>query len=270
MHRLYPLLSLGLGLVFLAPASGHEDSIVRMAELDALIALTPDEAVLRIRRAVIHLEHAAWVEAEADLTAARALDSNHAELPLALAQLYLGSGRPREARAQLDRALKAKPDDAERRVLRARASAQLGDIEAARRDYDDAFQRIASPPPELYLERAALPLPPPERLRGLDEALAQLGPVVSLVERAIALELERGRVDEALARIDRHLATLEAKAPWLRRRGDLLASAGRVAEARRTYTDALAELRRLPPWLQASPEAARLAAELTPLALPSS
>lgn len=257
-------------MALLPPLRAHEESVARMAELDALIALAPDEAILRIRRADIHLEHAAWSQAESDLQAALAVDPGHAELPLALAKLYLGSARPGAARDQLDRALAAQPEDAERRVLRARAFAQLGEIEAARRDYDDALQRIASPPPELFLERAALPLPPEERLRGLDDALARLGPVVSLVEKAIAIEVERGRPDEALARIDRHLTTLEAKAPWLRRRGDLLASIGRDTEARTTYAEALAELRRLPLWLQASPAAAQLAAELTPLVSPSS
>jgi predicted Zn-dependent protease len=264
-HRLRVL---GASFALVLPSYAHEESTARMAELDTLIAAMPDQPILRVRRADFHTEHGAWAAAEADLREATRLDHRLPELAPSLARFHFGTGRFGEARRQLDRALDAQPNNAELLVLRARATSRLGDPQTARFDYDRAIALISSPPPELFLERAALPLPADRLLTGIDEGLATVGPVIALLERALQLELELGRFDAALARIDAMTASMENKAPWIRRRGDILLAAGREEEARDAYAAALAELHRLPAWLQASPDSLRLAAELTPLIPP--
>ncbi len=265
----YRLRILGTSLALLLPASAHEESVARLAELEALIATLPDQPLLLMRRADIAIEHGEWDAAERDLRTATRLDPALPELAASWARLHLGAGRPAEARVALTRVLEQRPDDAETLVLRGRASAQAGEVAAARLDYDRALALLATPPPELFLERARLPLAPDELLAGLDQGLATVGPVIGLLERAIAIELSIARYDAALARVAALTAAAESKAPWLRRRGDILATAGRPDEARAAYADALAELRRLPAWLQSSPESLRLATELVQLIPPS-
>ncbi|MBL9199871.1 MAG: hypothetical protein JNL39_05150, partial [Opitutaceae bacterium] len=135
--------------------------------------------------------------------------------------------------------------------------------------FDAALALLAAPPPELMLERAAL-LPPAAALRTLEEAIARLGSIVTLHQRALALEEATGRIDDAAARLARLAAESERPENWHRRRGDLLARAGRAAEARSAYAAGLDAIAALPAWLRASPDTVRLAAELAQLAAPRS
>jgi hypothetical protein len=145
-----------------------------------------------------------------------------------------------------------------------------GRADAAHADYSQALQWLAQPTPELYLERAALPLPADKILAGLDEGLARLGPVVALSERALALEVQLGRTDAAVARLDALAVSAERKETWLKRRGDLLAAAGRTAAAHASYRAALDAIRTLPAWLRDMPETVALAATLSRLTSPQS
>lgn len=79
-------------------------------------------------------------------------------------------------------------------------------------------------------------------LRGIDEAIARLGPLVILIEFAIDIETGRGRHDAALARFASLPEALAGRPDWLARRGDVLHAAGRVHEASTAYADALAAI----------------------------
>ncbi|HEY0945992.1 MAG TPA: hypothetical protein VGD81_12025 [Opitutaceae bacterium] len=248
-------------------ALAHPGDEQALAELDALITDAPAQIELRLLRAAHRTEHAEWAGAEADLRTAASLDPDAAPVELAWGRLDFARKRFADACRHFDRALARTPDNAEALILRARARAALGAPEAphAYADYSAAVRLLAEPSPSLFLERAALPIDPPVALAGLDEGLARLGPVVSLLERALTLELALGRTDAALARLDALIAISERKESLLKRRGDLLASAGRHADAQQTYTAALVALRTLPDWLRATPEIAALDAELARL-----
>ena len=86
-----------------------------------------------------------------------------------------------------------------------------------------------------------------EALRGIDEILARLGPVVTLQLTAIDIEVHRGDMDGALRRIDAAMTTTPRNEGWLELRGDILMCAGRAAEARQAYTAALEAMASLPP-----------------------
>ena len=83
-------------------------------------------------------------------------------------------------------------------------------------------------------------------LQGLDEGLERLGQPITLQLYAIDLELELGRHDAALARLDRIASRADRKETWLVRRGEILEQAGRPAEARAAYVAAIEAVQALP------------------------
>lgn len=260
-------------LAALAVAGGsgaHPEIDAALSRLNAQIAATPDDASLYVQRGELYARHDAPVMAEANFLRAAELAPELPRLNRARAELDLANGRLAAARARLTRVLAANPKDAEALVLRARAGAALRAVPAAITDYSAALVLIATPPPDLYLERAELFSSGADAIRSLDEGLARLGPIVSLELRALALEESLGRTDAALTRLDRIIAQSERKESLLKRRGDLLAQAGRTAEAHAAYAAALAAIAALPEWLRESPETARLANELTRLTAPHS
>lgn len=269
MRFSHGLLLTGMTLVSARSLDAHPESAFERAALDALISETPDNVDLYLRRAAHREEHREWAAAEADLRRAAQLAPGSASVMLALARVYLGSDRAREAQAQLEAVLARHPGAPEALVLRARARAKLGEIVGAHSDYSSALAALAEPSPGLFLERASLPISTVSALRGLDEGIARLGPAGPLLERALALELRLGRTDAALTRIDVLASNSERQETWLKRRGDVLALAGREQEARAAYHAALVAVLALPAWLRNTPETLRLAGELARLAGPA-
>lgn len=244
----------------------HPEIDDALARLASQLAATPDEAALYLARGDLYAKHADWPLAEANYLRAAELSPHLPGLALSRGALALATGQFAEARAFLDRTLAGSPENPTALVLRARTLAQLRLPSAALVDYSAALQLLPSPAPELYLERANLFASPVEALRSLDEAIARLGPVLTLDLRALDLEFSLNLTDAALSRLDRLASASENPASFLKRRGDLLAAAGRATEAHSAYTRALAAVSALPTWLAKSPATARLSAELTRLA----
>jgi predicted negative regulator of RcsB-dependent stress response len=84
-------------------------------------------------------------------------------------------------------------------------------------------------------------------LAALDEGIAKLGPVISLLEYAISLELEHKNYDAALERIATAMKYSPRRETWLVRQGDVLLNAGRKDEAVASYRAALDAIEQLPP-----------------------
>lgn len=236
-----------------------EDALNR---LNAQISATPDNAGLYLDRGELYARHEEWLMAEANYLRAAELAPEHRRLPRALGALALATGRVTEARSHLDTAVGRDPADADARLLRARAHIALKARAAALADYNAALALVENPAPELFLERAAVCASPLEAIRGLDEGIARLGPVVTLQLRAAELDESLGRIDSALTRLERLADQSERKESWLKRAGDLLARAGRLREARESYARARSAITALPEWLRQSPDTLRLLAEL--------
>jgi tetratricopeptide (TPR) repeat protein len=153
--------------------------------------------------------------------------------------------RATEAKAALDRFLAKRPADGEALLVRARALVKLGERGAAARDFGAALARLPRPNPEVYIERARVLAEDgraDEALRGLDEGIERLGPLVTLELPAVELELAAKRDDAALARVELLAAQSPRKEQWLARRGEILARAGRRAEAKEAFAAALAAI----------------------------
>lgn len=162
----------------------------------------------------------------------------------------LESRKLRQARLVLDRFLRHQSNHVEGLVTRARVLAKLGSRDLAARDFTRALSITLTPEPELYLERANVLAGEghniEEALRGLDEGINRLGPIVTLQLLAIDLELRRNNYSAALARLDTITEQSERKEMWLVRRGEILKSAGRNEEARAAFSAALIAIESLP------------------------
>lgn len=254
----------GACLLSAGAARAHPEIEQALVRLNAAITASPANPAHYLTRGELYAKHEAWDLAEANLLLAAELAPDFPGLARARGSLALALRQPRAARDFLDAALAHDPRDATALVLRARAHVALGARSAAVTDLDAALTTIATPSPELFLERAAL-LPPAEALRGLETAITRVGPAIPLQLRAVSLEESLGRIDAAAARLTAIAAQSERPEMWLKRRGDLLVRARRLPEAHAAYAAALAAIGALPDWLRAAPGTAELAAELQQL-----
>lgn len=233
-----------LAAVLAGPLGAHGDDQRVLELLTAELARAPD-ADLHLRRGELHRHLRDWERAEADYAAAARLAPELAVVAYFRARARLEAGDPAGALPAIDRFLAAEPGSPEGWFLRAEIHAAAGRTAAAAADCARGIERAPEPRPEHFLRHARLVAGGGDRgaaLAALDAGLERLGPVVSLVEQAIALELERGAPDAALRRIDVVLANAPRREGWLFRRGEVLERAGRPAEARGAYAEALAAL----------------------------
>ncbi|NOT53338.1 MAG: hypothetical protein HOP18_01915, partial [Deltaproteobacteria bacterium] len=101
-------------------------------------------------------------------------------------------------------------------LIRARTLVKLQQFAAAAVDFTHMIARLSDPTPDPYLERAqALISAGPdhfdEALRGLDEGITRLGPLVTLQLQAIELECSLKRYDSALQRLAHVTARAQRK-----------------------------------------------------------
>ena len=238
-------------LAVLAPAAAaHGDLHARIARLTASIREAPGSAPLYLQRGELHRIHKDWAAARRDFRAARELAPGRSDLDLHEGRLELSAGCHARARELLDRFLVKHPGHQRGLQSRARVLTKLGIRAAALRDYDTLLRFGGVPSPDQYLERAraqqSLEVGAAQIVAGLDQGVDRLGPIVVLHQAALDVEL-RGRAwPQALQRLDRMLAVMPLRAPWLLRRGMVLERMRRPGQARQAYAEGLAELAALP------------------------
>ena len=245
---------IALVLAAFAPemARAHGDLHLQIVGLTKDIEKDAKNPELYLRRGELHRAHSDWDAAQADYDHAFALDPKMEMIDLAKGRMFLEANWPLSAKIALDRFLVGHPDHAEALVARARTFVKLNQRLAAAKDYTKALAKSSEGRPELYLERAqALATEGKqhvdEALKGLDEGIQKLGPLVTLQLYAIDLEVESKRFDAALARLETVMAKAPRKETWLERRGNILREAGRNTEARQAYEAALKAMDTLPP-----------------------
>ena len=231
-------------------ACAHGPLLEQIEKLTAEIARDPANAQLYIRRGELHRVHEEWDAALADYRRASKLSPEDDRIDFLRGRALQEAGRAGQAKTALDAYLSQHPGNSEALVARARALRALGDYRAAVDDYARAIERNPRPDPDLYLERARAELATRESahaLAGIDAAIARLGPIPALQLFAIEVDMQQGRIDDALQRLDTVAARSPRKETWLARRGELLAQAGRPDEARSAYAAALSAIEALPP-----------------------
>lgn len=228
----------------------HGDDQVLIEALTEELAKAPD-ADLFIRRGELFRHHQEWAKAEADLVAAAKLDPSLTLVDYFRARVLLESGAPQKAEPFLNRYLASAPNEPEAWFLRGEIAHALGQPEAAASHFTAGIGRSSNPRPDHFLRRARIlaSIPNAEVSRviaAVDEGIARIGPLISLVDYAIELELQTGNYDGALARIARAMENMPRRERWLVRRGDILVKAGRAKEAIASYREALSAIEDLP------------------------
>jgi predicted Zn-dependent protease len=233
-------------------AFAHGDIHLQIIEITKEIEKTPRNAELYMRRAELHRAHSDWDASQTDYDRAFALDPKLPFIDLARARMFLEANWPLSCKTAVDRFLARNAEHPEGLIIRARALVKLNQRLEAAQDYTRAIAKASDGRPELFLERAqALAAEGKEHvddaIKGLDEGIQKLGPLVTLNLYALDLETEHGRYDAALKRLDGVMAKAPRKETWLERRGNILRQAGRPAEAREAYKAALDAMKTLPP-----------------------
>lgn len=232
-------------------ALAHEGVPEQIVAITAKIKREPKNASLYLQRGELYRLNRYWDRATADYDRASRLQPGLTVVDLARGKMLFESRRFQRAKFVLDRFLRQQPDHCEGLVTRARVLAKIGARLEAARDFTQALAAAPTPEPELYLERAQVLAGAAQyiqdALRGLDEGIKRLGPLVTLELAAIDLELRRKNYAAALTRLDVITAQSERKETWLVRRGEILKAAGRNEEARDAFNAALVAIDSLPP-----------------------
>ena len=214
----------------------HDGVHEQIAEVTRQIERDPKNAALYLKRGELHRLHRDWDKATLDYDRAARLNPQLAVVDLARGRMLYESGKHEPAKLALDRFLAQQPEH----------------VEAAR-DFTAAIMLSSPrPQPEMYIERAQTLAAAgiefrDEALRGLDEGMEKLGPLITLQLAALDLELAQKRYDRALARLERIAAGSPRKETWLARRGEIMEQAERKTEAHESYAAALAAIETLPP-----------------------
>lgn len=232
-------------------AHAHEGLHEQIVAITARIKRDPKNAALYLQRGELHRLHRDWARAAADYDRASRLQPSLTIVDLGRGKMLFESRRFQQAKDVLDRFLRQQPRHVEGLVTRGRVLARIGARLQAANDFTAALASAPAPDPELYLERAQVLTGDKryiqEALRGLDEGIKQLGPLVTLELAAIDLELRAKNYDAALTRLDTITTQSARKETWLVRRGEILKAAGRHAEARKAFSDAIVAIESLPP-----------------------
>ena len=251
-------------------AVGHPEFEARLAEINAELVERPDDASLYLRRGRLYHDHGDWDRALADYERAAAQQAGLAQLPCLRAATLLDAGFPRTALVIVETVLMRDAGQTTALCLRARAMTALGRVDEAATALGVAIEGMDSPALDLRVELARTLAKGggglDAALASLDRAMARLGPLVSLRLEAVSLARQTGRVDLAIARLDRLIEDTPNPARHLWLRALLLVESGQTAEAVDQLHAVCDEIDAMPQGLRARPgfvalrEAARAAA----------
>jgi len=267
-HGLWRWAAVAVVVTWLVPASvalGHGDVHVRIAELTDEIADQPQSAALYVRRGSLYVLDESWEQALADYDSAHRIDPSSPNIDFLRAKVLVELEQNARAAALLDSFLSSAPEHADGYVVRARANIALGRIDSGVEDFTRAIAQFERPAPRHYLERARALIDAgrvDEALVGLRQGVADLGPLASLIEVAVAEEEKRGRYEEALRWADLLNPTLRHAPRWRVIAGDLADHAGQASRTEHEYREGLAAIDALPAGRQGTEAMTALRAEL--------
>ena len=230
-----------------APALlAHGDLHAQIAALSKRIKADPRNARLYVERGGLYRAHRQLRLALSDCDRALRLAPRANDARLCRGLTLAAAGRHHDAEIQLNAIITRQPDLVAARIARARVLIALGrPVEA---DLDYAAALTAQPNPDWYLERAhgLSRAQAAQAIAVLDEAIEKLGPLVTLQDYAVDLDVRAGRFASALSRIDVVLGQLSYSPVWLVRRAELLEESKRVADAHRGYVEVVAHIEAMP------------------------
>ena len=231
------------------PALGHGGFHQRLAQLAVALEKSPNDPALHFELADVNGQHGDWQMALLNLDRVEELAPGKFPTSLLRGQAWLTGGQPGKAKTALDALLAGQPEHARGRLLRARAAQRLGDAAGSLADYREALRRTPAPDPDLLQETAGALAAggfPEEAVRVLAAGMEKLGPIPSLVLRAMEVEIATGNFDAALARVEALRKSAPRPEPWMARRASVLAQAGRIEDSRAAWQALVEHLAALP------------------------
>lgn len=257
--RFRPVLRVALGVLYAAilvqAGWGHGDRSEHLARLDAKIAANPDSVDNLLERAEAHRRLGHYDESLADLDRVLAIAPSNRQVHYLRGLTHFDHGEFAKAEASLRRYVESKPDSPSAHAALAETLTEQGRHVEAGDEYTHAIAVQPTPIPDHFIARAKayrtagkLDL----AVKGLDDGMSAMGPLLTLQRLAIEIELDRGDHAGAIARIDDVLAKAPRKETWLVHKGAILASAGHQDKAFDAFRLARAALESLPPRVQSS------------------
>ncbi len=254
--------------IFVEALWGHGDRSEHLAHLDAEVEANPDSLGILLERAEALRRLGHYDESLADLDRVLVLAPAHHLVHYLRGLTHLRRGELVDAEASLRRYIDSGPESPSAHVALAETLTQRGRHREAGDEYTLAIAAHPTPAPDLYLARARAYQAAGEEfldlaIRGLDDAMAWLGPLVTLQRLAIEIELDRGNHARALGRIDSVLADAPRKERWLAYKGRILASTGQDQDAVVAFRQAQAALESLPARVRSTPAMVSLSESIT-------
>lgn len=222
----------------------HPDLAVQIEQITRRIEKNPERGDFYLKRAELHRRHSDWPAASVDYRNARKATPSSKHIDFFEARMLFEAGNPQSAQLPLNRFLSEYPLHPSARLLSARVASALNNHRKAVTDYQLAMQASRNRTPGIYLAWAKQAAQQGDRnlvdaLDIVDRGIADLGPLVTLIDYAIELETMRGRYTQALARFNDLPSRLIKTPTWLMRRADLLVKNENLNEARDALKAAL-------------------------------
>ncbi len=267
-HRSFRISAAALLFVLaLSVVHAHDPASMQLARLGKLIKEQGPSVSIYLKRSAVYRSNRWWAEALADLDRAASIAEPERQPVVAArrAEVLLELGRPKEALESLEQ-VAVKSCSPELFVLEGRALEALGQMEAALTAYRRAFTTTKARFYPAWIDHYSSLLirmgQIAQALNVTDAALQRWGINSVLLQRAVELEVHLGRLQDALARIDRMQHRSQRKDTWLFRKAELLLSAGYEDDAQRLYLQAKDALRQLPEYMRKRPQVREMEAVL--------
>lgn len=239
----------GMILAPIVPAAAHGTHSALLARVDERLAEQPLNGDLWYQRAVLEFEHEDWAAAASDFEKAEQYAPGGFPVLWWQGRILDQQGNFRDAKSVLDRFLAKTPGHWGGLASRARVEIKLGRVNEALDDFRAALAANPEAEPDLVVEVAqalACNGVTDEALRVLEAGVKRLGPIPSLQLKILEVEVNSGRYDSALSRLDAMQRSAPRPEPWMEKRASLLAQAGRPGESRAAWQALVSHLKSLP------------------------
>jgi tetratricopeptide (TPR) repeat protein len=256
--RLLPACLIVLSFSVPTIVHAHPDLELRIQLVTEEIEDNPGDARLLVFRGELHEEHEDWGAAWYDFDLAATEDPSYIAANFHRGRLLYTLGEYDEAEYVLKTFLRNARTRDDPSLPAASAHLVLGELlettgrwAQAAVQYDKGIRLSPKTNPGFYMARARALVKANgsnygPALKGLDERLSKSPGLYSLQEYAIGLELERGNVNGADARIKHLIDTYPGLPRWRLRLAEVQHENGRDHDARRTYRAAQEFIKSMP------------------------
>lgn len=218
------------------------------------LASKTEQAQLFLHRGQVYTEALDWELARQDFQ--RAMDITD-DLNIRLNiwfymwRMRLQSGMPSEAHKLLSKVIKLDPSYQAARLNLARTFIALEQYNAAVDEMDIFISSLSRPTPDQFIERANMAMLIDEEgsrlaVEGLNDAVEQLGPIVTIVDLLVESHLAQGEWQAAINAIDMLAERVKSLPRWQLKLGDIYQQQKRFLEAQTAYKKGLMTLNNQP------------------------